>query len=156
MPSSGELVRATGLCSLCDYKFVNEVVARYPAPSMPGGWAYIQIRHLNADEIKALRVVLPKSLRRPAAGSVGDGRLDPVAQFAANVRGRREALAITQETAGGRAQMDTSYWSRIERGVIDPGIRTVVRMAAALETTASDLLAGGSDPSSDDTRSPPG
>jgi ribosome-binding protein aMBF1 (putative translation factor) len=140
MPSSGELVRATGLCSLCDYKFVEEVVARYPARSMPGGWAYIQIRHLDADEIKALRVVLPKPVRRPAAGSVGDGRLDPVTQFAVNVRHRRKALGITQETAADRAQMDMSYWSRIERGIIDPGLRMVVRIATALETTSAELL----------------
>jgi hypothetical protein len=140
MPSSGELVRATGLCSLCDYKFIEEVVARYPAPSMPGGWAYIQVRHLDADEIKALRVVLPKPLRRPTAGSVGDGRLDPVTQFAANVRHRRKALGITQEAAADRAQMNMSYWGRIERGAIEAGLRTVVRIAVALETTAPELL----------------
>ena len=140
MPSSGELVRATGLCSLCDYKFVDEIVARYPASSMPGGWAYIQIRHLDADEIKALRVVLPRTVRRPAPSGVGDSQLDPVTQLAANVHRRRKALGITQETASDRALMDMSYWSRIERGSIDPGVRMVVRVAVALETTASELM----------------
>src|SRR4051794_39887181 len=100
MPSSGELVRATGLCSLCDYKFVDEIVARYPASSMPGGWAYIQIRHLDADEIKALRVILPRPVGRPAPTGVGGNQLDPVAQLAANVHSRRKALGITQEEAG--------------------------------------------------------
>jgi DNA-binding XRE family transcriptional regulator len=146
MPSSGELVRATGLCSLCDYKFVDEVVARYPARSMPGGWAYIQIRHLDADEIKALRVVLPKPVRRPTAGSLRDGRLDPVMQFAANVRHRRKVLGITQEAAADRAQMDMSYWSRIERGVIDPGLWMVARIATTLETTSADLMTGAAEP----------
>lgn len=117
---------------------------------MPGGWAYIQVRHLDADEIKALRVVLPKPLRRPTAGSVGDGRLDPVMQFAANVRHRRKALGITQEAAADRAPMDMSYWSRIERGVIDPGLRMVVRIATALETTSGDLMTGTAEPAAAD------
>lgn len=142
MPSNGELVRATGLCSLCDYKFVDEIVARYPARSMPGGWAYIQIRHLDADEIKALRVVLPRPVRRPLPSGVGSSHLDPVAQLAANVHSRRTALGITQEEAGDRALMDMSYWGRIERGAIDPGVRTVVRVAAALETSPAELFAG--------------
>jgi hypothetical protein len=54
MPTNGERVRATGLCWLCDFKFVDEVVARYPEPSMPGGWAYIELRHLDAATISAL------------------------------------------------------------------------------------------------------
>lgn len=57
MPTTGEIVRATGFCSMCDFKFRDEVVARYPAPSMPGGWAYIELRHLEADERNALRPV---------------------------------------------------------------------------------------------------
>lgn len=54
MPTTGEIVRATGLCAMCDFKFRDEVVARYPARSMPGGWAYIELRHLDADAIEAL------------------------------------------------------------------------------------------------------
>lgn len=54
MPPNGELVRATGLCSVCDFKFRNEVVARYSEPAMPGGWAYVELRHLDAGEVRAL------------------------------------------------------------------------------------------------------
>jgi transcriptional regulator with XRE-family HTH domain len=76
-------------------------------------------------------------------------RADPLPRFANNVRARRRALKLTQETAAGRVLMDTSYWSRIERGVIDPGTRMVTRIATALETTPAVLLAGvGSDASS--------
>lgn len=113
---------------------------------MPGGWAYIQIRHLDADEIKALRVVLPRPVPWPLPSGVGGSRLDPVTQLAANVLSRRRALGITQEEAGDRAQMDMSYWGRIERGMIDPGVRTVVRVAAALETTVATLMEGTSPP----------
>src|SRR4051812_34566445 len=54
MPTTGEIVRATGFCSMCDFKFRDEVVARYPAPSMPGGWAYIELRHLTAEALGCL------------------------------------------------------------------------------------------------------
>jgi hypothetical protein len=38
--------------------------------------------------------------------------------------------------------MDMSYWGRIERGTIDPGLRAVTRIAVALETTPAELFAG--------------
>lgn len=67
---------------------------------------------------------------------------DPLPVFAQNMRTRRKALKLTQEAAGDRGQMDMSYWGRIERGTIDPGLRTVVRIARALETAPASLLAG--------------
>jgi hypothetical protein len=53
MPTTGEIVRAKGLCSMCDFKFRDEVVARYPDRSMPGGWAYSEMRHLTAREVSS-------------------------------------------------------------------------------------------------------
>lgn len=41
--------------------------------------------------------------------------------------------------------MSPSYWGRIERGSIDPGVRMVVRVATALETTATTLMEGTHD-----------
>jgi transcriptional regulator with XRE-family HTH domain len=38
--------------------------------------------------------------------------------------------------------MDQSYYNRIERGKVDPSVRTVARLAAALGVTLSDLLRG--------------
>src|SRR4051794_18875114 len=61
MPTTGEIVLTTGLCSMYDFKLRDEVVARYPARSMPGGWAYIELRHLTADELSSLA-----PLRTPA------------------------------------------------------------------------------------------
>jgi hypothetical protein len=54
MPANGECVRATGICAMCDFKFTNEVVARYPASFAPGGWVYIELRHLEAAALEAL------------------------------------------------------------------------------------------------------
>jgi hypothetical protein len=55
MPANGERVRATGICATCDFKFTNEVVARYPAPFAPGGWAYVELRHLDPAALSNLR-----------------------------------------------------------------------------------------------------
>jgi transcriptional regulator with XRE-family HTH domain len=52
-------------------------------------------------------------------------------RFADNVRARRKALKLTQEAAALSAQMDMSYWSRIKRGKLDPGVRMVARVATA-------------------------
>lgn len=43
----GELVRASGFCCVCDFRFRNELVVRYPNSSLPGGWAYVEPRHLR-------------------------------------------------------------------------------------------------------------
>jgi DNA-binding XRE family transcriptional regulator len=139
MPTTGEIVRATGLCSMCDFKFRDEVVARYPDRSMPGGWAYIELRHLDADAIEALAGI---SVERASPPYVHHGDVDPLTCFAANVRRRRSELKLTQEVAADRADMNTSYWSRIERGVTDPGVRMVARVAIALEATPADLMVG--------------
>ena len=42
----GEVVCASGFCCVCDYRFKNELVARYADPSLPGGWAFVELRHL--------------------------------------------------------------------------------------------------------------
>jgi transcriptional regulator with XRE-family HTH domain len=71
---------------------------------------------------------------------------DPLPAFAGNVRARQKALTLTQKEAAYRALMNMSYWSRTERGVVDPGTRMVTRVATALETTPAALMAGvGSD-----------
>lgn len=68
--------------------------------------------------------------------------LDPLAVFAWNVRTRRWDLDLTQEAASDRVLMNASYWSRIERGLVDVGMRTVTRVAEALETTPAALFTG--------------
>lgn len=67
---------------------------------------------------------------------------DPLRTFTSNLRERRRALGLSQETAAAAASMDQSQYSRIERGEVDPSIRTLTRVARALRTTPSDLLHG--------------
>jgi len=49
---------------------------------------------------------------------------------------------MTQEALAERADLDRTYISDIERGLRNPGILNVVRIAKALGTTAADLLRG--------------
>ncbi len=67
---------------------------------------------------------------------------DPLQTFTTNLRKRRWALDLTQEAVALEALMDQSQYSRIERGEVDPSIRTVTRVARALRTTPSELLRG--------------
>jgi hypothetical protein len=40
------LERTSGVCARCDARFSDEIVARYPAPALPGGVAHVELRHL--------------------------------------------------------------------------------------------------------------
>jgi transcriptional regulator with XRE-family HTH domain len=46
------------------------------------------------------------------------------------MRARRRAPNLTQEAAGERVHMDMSYWGRIERGKIDPGLGIKLTLAS--------------------------
>lgn len=70
------------------------------------------------------------------------GTTDPLEQLGLNIRSRRKALNLTAEQTGLRIGMSASYLSRIERSVVDPGVRTLTRVATALESTRADLLSG--------------
>jgi transcriptional regulator with XRE-family HTH domain len=67
---------------------------------------------------------------------------DPLQTFITNLRTRRGDLGLTQEAVALEAFMDQSQYSRIERGEVDPSIRTLTRVARALGTTPSELLRG--------------
>jgi len=66
---------------------------------------------------------------------------DPTAQFAANLRRIRTASGLTQEALSRRTKLDTGEISRLERGVRDPQLRTVVRIARGLDVPVVELLA---------------
>ena len=68
--------------------------------------------------------------------------MDPTAQFAQNLRRLRLDAGFTQEALSEAAKMDTGEISRLERGVRDPQLRTVVRLARGLDRPLTDLLAG--------------
>ena len=66
----------------------------------------------------------------------------PLASFGLNVRKRREFLDLTQLEAAERADLDPTYISGIERGVRNPSLISIVRVAKALDITVSELCAG--------------
>jgi transcriptional regulator with XRE-family HTH domain len=68
---------------------------------------------------------------------------DPLLRsFGDNVRKLRERKGYTQERLGEAAALDPTYVSGIERGVRNPGIRNVARLAKALGVSTSKLVEG--------------
>jgi len=71
-----------------------------------------------------------------------DAPLPTLATFGLNVRKRRESLDLTQIEAAERADLDPTYISGIERGVRNPSLISIARVAKALDITVSELCAG--------------
>ena len=68
---------------------------------------------------------------------------DPVlAALGRNVRRRREARALTQEKLAQKAGLDPTYISGIERGLRNPGIKNVAKLAKTLGLTTGELCKG--------------
>ena len=65
-----------------------------------------------------------------------------LAALGQNVRRRREARALTQEKLAEKAGLDPTYISGIERGLRNPGIKNVARLAKALGFTTAELCKG--------------
>jgi transcriptional regulator with XRE-family HTH domain len=59
-----------------------------------------------------------------------------------NVRKARETKTITQEKLAESAGLDPTYISGIERGMRNPGIKNVARIAKALGLTTAQLCKG--------------
>lgn len=59
-----------------------------------------------------------------------------------NVRRQREARTLTQEKLAEKAGLDPTYVSGIERGLRNPGIKNVARLAKALGLTTAELCKG--------------
>jgi transcriptional regulator with XRE-family HTH domain len=57
-----------------------------------------------------------------------------------NVRRWREEMGFTQEALAERADLDPTYISGIERGLRNPSVLSVVRIARALGVTTSRLM----------------
>lgn len=68
---------------------------------------------------------------------------DPVlAALGLNVRKTREIKQLTQERLAEFASLDPTYISGIERGLRNPGIKNVAKIAKALGITTSELCKG--------------
>ena len=67
--------------------------------------------------------------------------MDPVfASIGARMRERRRQLRRTQAQVAEAAGIDASFYGQLERGANVPSVRTLLAVAAALETPAGDLL----------------
>jgi len=67
---------------------------------------------------------------------------DPRAQLGEAVRKKRLALKLSQEGLAERADLHWTYIGGIKRGERNVGLLNIVKVARALETTASQLLNG--------------
>ena len=65
----------------------------------------------------------------------------PQQQFGANLRSLRLAAGLSQMQLGDRANLHFSEISRLERGLREPRLMTVVRLARALGVPPAALLA---------------
>jgi transcriptional regulator with XRE-family HTH domain len=59
-----------------------------------------------------------------------------------NLRQARERKELTQEKLAEIAEIDPTYVSGIERGLRNPGIKNVARLAKALGITTAELCKG--------------
>lgn len=66
----------------------------------------------------------------------------PLVRFGEQVRALREQREWTQEQLAEKADLDQTYVSGIERGIRNPTIISVVKLASALKATVSDLCEG--------------
>ena len=62
--------------------------------------------------------------------------------FGLNVRRRREAKNLTQETLAEKASLHPTYVSGIECGGRNPSLKVIARIAKALGASVSDLARG--------------
>lgn len=68
---------------------------------------------------------------------------DAQARLASNIRRMRESKGIAQERLAWEAGIDRSYAGKIERGVANPSLNVLCRMADILEVDVSVLLYPG-------------
>lgn len=86
------------------------------------------------------------SIRSPAHAAFGDA-----------IRSIRKRRNISQESLALRCDLDRTYVSGIERGVRNPSLTNILKIAAALDVSAADLfactqeIAGSEDPSAQRT-----
>jgi transcriptional regulator with XRE-family HTH domain len=72
----------------------------------------------------------------------GEEELTPAARFGVNLRWARERAGISQEALANDAHVDRAAISVFERGRRNPNLRTLLRLARALEVPPGMLLRG--------------
>ena len=63
-------------------------------------------------------------------------------KFGGNLRAIRESQKFSQEQLADLANMHRTYLSGIERGIRNPSLHNILRLARALNVDLSDLLEG--------------
>ena len=66
--------------------------------------------------------------------------MDPTVAFGRVLRSLRQEAGLTQEQLALAANVERNFVSLIERGINQPSIRIVFRLADALEVSASTLI----------------
>lgn len=61
--------------------------------------------------------------------------------FGLTVRQAREKLGLTQEVLADKAKLNRSYLGEVERGIVMPSLATISKIASALHTDMSALIA---------------
>jgi transcriptional regulator with XRE-family HTH domain len=56
------------------------------------------------------------------------------------IKKHRQRLGISQEELAHRADVDRTFISRLERGIRQPTLTSLLQLASALEMTAADLV----------------
>ena len=69
------------------------------------------------------------------------GKTSPEALFGKEVARLRTRLGISQEELAFRVDVHRTYVSQLERGLKSPTLRVILRVARALNTAASQLIA---------------
>ena len=62
--------------------------------------------------------------------------------FGRNVARLRAERGFSQDKLAEKADLDRTFISRIERGVRNPGVKTLLRIARALEVSIGELFKG--------------
>jgi transcriptional regulator with XRE-family HTH domain len=78
-------------------------------------------------------------LRMPVAGRKAV-RLNPEQAFAQALRRARRSRALSQEALGFESGYHRTYISMLERAQMNPSLRTILSLAAALQIPAAQLV----------------
>jgi ribosome-binding protein aMBF1 (putative translation factor) len=94
-----------------------------------------------SQDQKSRRLQAPRKARRemPAATDIGDGK-DPRVSLGNAVYRQRMKLGISQEDLADQVGLDRTYVSGIERGIRNPTLLVLLRLAQVLAVPVARLL----------------
>lgn len=78
--------------------------------------------------------------------------MDPMVAFGSVIRRLRKEAGVSQEAIACKAAMGRNFVSLIERGLNQPTVRVVFKLAAALETTPSRIFQAVEDEIAENSR----